>query len=101
MKKFLVAALVASALIVPTAQARADAGGAFIGGLIIGNILTQPRTIYVQPAPVYIPPPPVYINPNPYGVQPNPYLYQIPRQCHLENFYDGAGYLIGQRQVCN
>lgn len=104
MKKILAAALVATTLAMPATQAHADAWVApLIGGVIIGGVLAdinRPR-YYVGPPPVVYAAPPVYVNPNPYGVPPNPYLYQYPRQCRLENIYDGAGYLIGQRQLCN
>jgi hypothetical protein len=103
MKKILVALATVATFAAAPVQAHADAGGAFIGGLIIGNILTQPRTVYVQPAPVYVQPAPVYVNPNPYGVQPNPYLYAYPptRYCHQEDVYSSNGTYLGRQQICN
>jgi hypothetical protein len=101
MKKILLSlALVAT---VAAAPARADGLGPFIGGMIIGNILTQPRTVYVQPAPVYVAPQTVYVNPNPYGVQPNPFLYSNPPTvyCHSQEVYNGNGVYLGRQQVCN
>lgn len=107
MKRILVAAALAASLVVP-AQAHADAG-AFIGGLIIGNILSQPRTVYVQPAPVYIPPPVVYQQAPPVIVYRNalPPLppqgdpYALQRQCHVEPVYNAYGQYLGQQQFCN
>lgn len=100
MKKILVAFTTVATLASMPAQADP---GAFIGGLIIGNILSQPRTVYVQPAPVYVQPAPVYVNPNPYGVQPNPYLTWYPptRYCHLQDVYSAQGQYLGQQQICN
>ena len=94
MKKILVA--LATVTTIAATPAHADAG-AFIGGLIIGNILTQPRTVYVQPAPVYIPPPqPVYANPNPWGFQPNPYLLR----CWSQPIYNQWGQIVAYQQAC-
>ena len=105
MKKILVAfATVATLASMP---AHADAG-AFIGGLIVGNILTQPRTVYVQPAPIYVPPPTVYHQAPPvivyrdrdYGPpQGDPFALQ--RQCRFESVYNGYGQYLGQQQICN
>jgi hypothetical protein len=107
MKRILVAAALAASLVVP-AQAHADAG-AFIGGLIIGNILTQPRTVYVQPAPVYMPPPVVYQQAPPVIVYRNVYPlhpaegdpYAMQRQCHSEHVYTAQGQYLGLQQICN
>lgn len=107
MKKIVLAlATVASLASMP---AQADGAGAFIGGLIIGNILTQPRTVYVQPAPVYVPPaviyqpaPPVIVYRNylpPLPPQGDPYALQ--RQCHVEPMYNAYGQYLGQQQFCN
>lgn len=93
MKKILVAlALIAS---IP-AQAHGNGVFPFIGGMIVGNILTQPRTVYVQPAPVYVQPAPVYIQPAP---QPQ-YQYGLPT-CRPENVYTASGQFAGQQLICN
>ena len=106
MKKILVALATVSTL--AAAPAHADGLGPFIGGIIIGNILTQPRTVYVQPAPVYIPPPVIYQSPPvvvyrnalpPLPPQGDPYALQ--RQCRIEPVYNAYGQYLGQQQVCS
>ena len=106
MKKILVALATVSTL--AAAPAHADGLGPFIGGIIIGNILTQPRTVYVQPAPVYIPPPVIYQSPPvvvyrnalpPLPPQGDPYALQ--RQCRIEPVYNVHGQYLGQQQVCS
>jgi hypothetical protein len=106
MKKIVLA--LATVSLLATAPAHADAG-AFIGGLIIGNILTQPRTVYVQPAyPIYAPPPTVYHQAPPVIVyrdrdfgppQGDPFALQ--RQCRVESVYNVYGQYLGQQQICN
>ena len=92
MKRILLAlALIAS---IP-AQAHGHSGiYPFIGGMIIGNILTQPRTVYVQPAPVYVQPAPVYVQPQPQ------YQYGLP-SCRPEPVYLSNGQYAGQQLICN
>lgn len=106
MKKILLA--LATVSMFATAPAQADGLAPFIGGMIIGNILTQPRTVYVQPAPVYVPPPVVYQQPpvvvyrNVLPLHPpegDPYALQ--RQCHVEPVYNAFGQYLGQQQFCN
>jgi len=99
MKKLLIlGVMVLTACTARPANASGNWAGPLIGGIIIGNMMRP----YVAPQPpVIYAPPPVYVNPNPYGVPPNPYLYQYPRQCRLENVYNGAGQYLGQQQFCN
>jgi len=106
MKKIVLA--LATVSVLATAPAHADGIGPFIGGMIIGNILTQPRTVYVQPAPIYVPPPTVYHQAPPVIVyrdrsfgppQGDPFALQ--RQCRFESVYNGYGQYLGQQQICN
>ena len=98
MKKILSALALALVLAVPTAQAHGNGLVPFFGGVIIGNMLSQPpRTVYVQPAPVYVQPAPVYVQPAiPVPVNP----YALPSNCRLENVYNGWGQYIGQQTIC-
>lgn len=104
MKKIVLALATVSAL--ATAPAHADGIGPFIGGMIIGNILTQPRTVYVQPAPIYVPPPTVYHQAPPvivyrdrdYGPpQGDPFALM----CRHEHVYNSQGVYLGQQRICN
>lgn len=98
MKKLIIVAAIILTACTPRAQASGSWVGPLLGGIVIGNMLRPPSAVYVPP--VYAAPP-VYVNPNPYGVPPNPYLYQYPRQCRIENVYNGAGQFMGQQQFCN
>ena len=108
MRKILVALATVATMVSVPAQARADAGS-FIGGMIIGNILTQPRTVYVQPAPVYVPPPVIYQPAPPVIVYrhalpplpPEGDPYALQRQCRIEPVYNAHGHYLGQQQFCN
>ena len=93
MKKVLVGLLVAGSLIAPTAQAGGHGGGnpwvPFGAGVIIGNILTQPR-YYYSPPPVYVyPQQPQIIYQQPpvvYGAPTQAPIIQMPGQiCELKS----------------
>ncbi len=66
-----------------------ELGGAFVGGLIIGNMLDdQPNGYYV--------PPPAYADPYPQTYRPAP-RWAGPRYCESMLYYDAWGNLVQSR----
>lgn len=75
LRKAVVGAALAAAVLSPVPAQAGNEAGAFIGGLIVGGAIGSARPVY-RPAPVYIAPAPgVYVQPAPVYQQP---VYQQP-----------------------
>lgn len=65
-----------------------ELGGAFVGGLIIGNMLND------RPGGYYVPPPAYH---QPYPQYRNPPVWAGPRYCETMTYYDAWGNLVRAR----
>lgn len=78
LRKAVVGAALAAAVLSPMQAQAGNEAGAFIGGLIVGGAIGSARPVY-RPAPVYIAPAPgVYVQPAPTYVAPQQPVYVQP-----------------------